>query len=183
MYQLFQEVKRRSEVETILMQQSPIVTETTSHFDYSTPGVPQIAGPAYSSTQPEWFPNPTITKPQSNLLYDNPSEILFQNTNNTQEMHSTDLETPWFDRTQYTRINDGGVIRYVHRTAGRVVRKGTTQRDDLLASRAKENLHTPWYPFSKERQWKLGYWLLTCKSSQSKIDEFLDMEDVGTCHA
>ncbi|KAG8706662.1 hypothetical protein FRC09_002291 [Ceratobasidium sp. 395] len=86
---------------------------------------------------------------------------------------------PWFDKSQYNRIVDAdGVVRYVHRTAGRVLRKEKTNWEKLLAERKEKYPNSPWYPFASEAEWRLGYWLATCKSSQSKIDEFLAMEGV-----
>jgi hypothetical protein len=90
-----------------------------------------------------------------------------------------DAELDWFDRPQYNRVVDGEVIRYVHRTAGRILGKSPTMWETLLASREKEHPNSPWYPFPNESQWKLGHWLATCKSSQSKIDELIDTEGVS----
>lgn len=95
---------------------------------------------------------------------------------------STQNKHPLFDRSKYDRIDDAGVTRYVHRTAGRILRKETTNWQQLLASRQQEHSGAPWYPFANEAQWKLGYWLSTCKSSQGKIDKFLEMEGVSTYH-
>jgi hypothetical protein len=90
-----------------------------------------------------------------------------------------DGELDWFDRSQYNRVVDGEVVRYVHRTAGRILGKSATVWETLLASREKEHPNSPWYPFPNESQWKLGHWLATCKSSQSKIDELIDTEGVS----
>ncbi|QRV81257.1 beige protein [Ceratobasidium sp. AG-Ba] len=48
----------------------------------------------------------------------------------------------------------------------------------MLEARSKAHPNLPWYPFASEAEWKLAYWLATCKSSQSKIDEFLDMDGI-----
>ncbi|KAG8705113.1 hypothetical protein FRC08_001838 [Ceratobasidium sp. 394] len=95
------------------------------------------------------------------------------------EHHSAASAPPWFDQSRYNKIvNADGHTRYVHRTAGRVLRKEMTNWERLLAQRLKEHPDAPWYPFVTEADWKLGYWLATCKSSQSKIDELLGMEGV-----
>lgn len=88
-------------------------------------------------------------------------------------------ESDWFNRSLYERVVDGEVIRYVHRTAGCILGKSSTAWEDLLAKREKEHPNAPWHPFPNEKQWMLGHWLATCKSSQAKIDEFLDMEGVS----
>ncbi|KAG9089327.1 hypothetical protein FRC06_001596 [Ceratobasidium sp. 370] len=94
---------------------------------------------------------------------------------------STSSALPWFDQSQYNKIVDAdGYTRYVHCTAGRVLRKTVTSWERSLAQRVKEHPGKPWYPFTTEAKWKLAYWLATCKSSQSKIDEFLGMEGVYT---
>lgn len=122
----------------------------------------------------------TQTATQWSLRSDSPAETpLFQNMDPDLDAHSPRREPRWFDKTRYTRIVDGNVIRYVHRTAGRVLRKSTTRWGDLVTSREKAHPGAPWYPFPNEAQWKLGHWLSTCKSSQSKIDEFLSMDDVS----
>lgn len=101
-----------------------------------------------------------------------------QDIDNAPDMDSTRSNLGWFDRSNYTRFVDDDTIRYIHNSAGGVLRKTTTRWDDLLASREKNHPNALWYPFPNEAQWKLGFWLSTCKSSQSKIDEFLDMGDV-----
>ncbi|CAE7129460.1 unnamed protein product [Rhizoctonia solani] len=87
-------------------------------------------------------------------------------------------EPQWFDRSQYNRIVGENIVRYVHRTAGRVLRKETSAWEKILKQRKEDNPGLPWFPFKTEAEWKLGYWLATCKSSQSKINEFLDMDGV-----
>ncbi|KAG9087311.1 hypothetical protein FS749_003000 [Ceratobasidium sp. UAMH 11750] len=101
-------------------------------------------------------------------------------TNSPGRQHpSLNPTLPPIDWSQYNKIVDAdGVVRYVHRTAGRVLRKEVTSWERLLAERKKAHPDAPWYPFKTEAEWKLGYWLATCKSSQSKIDEFLDMEGI-----
>ncbi|QRV73447.1 beige protein [Ceratobasidium sp. AG-Ba] len=88
-------------------------------------------------------------------------------------------DLPWFDPSKYNKIVDAdGLTRYVHKTAGRVLRKDKTRWEKLAEQRTKSHPNSPWYPFASEAEWKLGYWLATCKSSQSKIDEFLEMDGI-----
>lgn len=127
--------------------------------------------------EPEFHPPEHIAQTNTSLFT---NEINIQAANATDW---TDPESWWFDRSLYTRIVDGDVIRYTHRSAGRVLRKASTGWEQLLESREKEHPHAPWYPFPNKNQWKLGHWLATCRSSQSKIDEFLDMEGVSASSA
>ncbi|QRW07095.1 beige protein [Ceratobasidium sp. AG-Ba] len=86
---------------------------------------------------------------------------------------------PWFDRSKYNKVVDAdGLTRYIHRTAGRPLRKSQTTWEQILGQRLIKYPHAPWYPFASEAEWRLAYWLATCKSSQSKIDEFLDMDGI-----
>ncbi|QRW03561.1 beige protein [Ceratobasidium sp. AG-Ba] len=86
---------------------------------------------------------------------------------------------PWFDRSKYNKVVDAdGVTRYIHRTAGRSLGKAKTAWQKLLEERSMKYPNPPWYPFANENEWRLGYWLATSKSSQSKIDEFLDMDGI-----
>ncbi|CAE6434587.1 unnamed protein product [Rhizoctonia solani] len=84
----------------------------------------------------------------------------------------------WFDPSKYNRIVEGNIVRYIHRTAGRILKKETSSWEKILKLRQQTNPDLPWAPFQSEAEWKLGYWLATCKSSQSKINEFLDMDGV-----
>ncbi|KAG8795971.1 hypothetical protein FRC12_007317 [Ceratobasidium sp. 428] len=98
---------------------------------------------------------------------------------NTPGDYRTTCTIPWFDKSNYNKIVDAdGLVRYVHRTAGRILRKERTSWEKLLARRKEKYPNSPWFPFASEAEWKLGYWLATCKSSQSKIDELLAMEGV-----
>ncbi|QRV86862.1 beige protein [Ceratobasidium sp. AG-Ba] len=90
-----------------------------------------------------------------------------------------ELRFPWFDPSKYNKIVDAdGLVQYVHRTAGRPIGKTKTAWEKMLEDRLKACPNSPWYPFASEAEWKLAYWLATCKSSQSKIDEFLDMDGI-----
>ncbi|KAG8682653.1 hypothetical protein FRC11_014593, partial [Ceratobasidium sp. 423] len=82
----------------------------------------------------------------------------------------------WFDQSQYDRIIEGNTVRYVHHTAGCILGKKMSSWETLLKLRQESNPNSPWAPFKSEAQWKLGYWLVTCKSSQSKVNELLDMD-------
>ncbi|KAG8727897.1 hypothetical protein FRC10_005488, partial [Ceratobasidium sp. 414] len=113
------------------------------------------------------------------MPFAHPEDVPAGTSNPLPQRHPISSSLPWFDQSKYNKIVDAdGVIRYVHRTAGRVLRKEMTTWQCLLAQRLKDHPNTPWYPFATEAEWKLGYWLATSKSSQAKIDEFLEMEGI-----
>lgn len=90
----------------------------------------------------------------------------------------SDLE--WFDKSNYTRIVGKDNVRYVHSTAGRVLGKSETSWEKRWKERQEAHPNDAYHPFPSLAQWKLAYWLSTCKASQSKIDEFLAIEGVRT---
>ncbi|KAG8705191.1 hypothetical protein FRC08_001783 [Ceratobasidium sp. 394] len=129
-------------------------------------------------------PYPDSNWPQSPSHLDTnipapPTDLPTGTSNVSPQRPPLELRFPWFDRSRYNKIVDAdGVTRYVHRTAGRVLRKVKTCWEQLLEDRKKTHPKAPWHPFASEAEWKLAYWLATCKSSQSKIDEFLGMDGI-----
>ncbi|KAG8734593.1 hypothetical protein FRC10_011640 [Ceratobasidium sp. 414] len=59
-----------------------------------------------------------------------------------------------------------------------IAQKVKTRWEQLLENRLKAYPNAPWHPFASKAEWKLVYWLATCKLSQSKINEFLDMDGI-----
>lgn len=90
----------------------------------------------------------------------------------------SDLE--WFDERDYARIVGKNDIRYIHSTAGRVLGKSETLWEKRWKERQELHPNDAYHPFPSLAQWRLAYWLSTCKASQSKIDEFLAIDGVCT---
>ncbi|KAG8684636.1 hypothetical protein FRC11_011821 [Ceratobasidium sp. 423] len=84
----------------------------------------------------------------------------------------------WFDQSQYDQVVEGKYIQYIHRTAGHIQVKNISSWEKVLKTQQETNPSLPWHLFKSESEWRLGYWLATSKSSQSKIDEFLDMDGI-----
>ncbi|KAG8723801.1 hypothetical protein FRC12_024425, partial [Ceratobasidium sp. 428] len=120
---------------------------------------------------------PVVSSVPSDSFHEHSLDTVFEFNSVGLPESPTRIDIPWFDKSQYNKIVDAdGYTRYVHRTAGRILRKEQTHWEALLEQRRKDHPNEPWYPFASESKWRLGYWLATCKSSQSKIDEFLGME-------
>lgn len=100
-------------------------------------------------------------------------------SNNQDVQHTLD----WLNENDYTKTLEPGTIRYTHSRAGRVLEQSATTWGNLQASRHKLHPDVPYFPFPNKAQWELAHWLSTCKTSQSKIDELLGLENVSTYHA
>ncbi|KAG8692126.1 hypothetical protein FRC08_009996 [Ceratobasidium sp. 394] len=96
--------------------------------------------------------------------------------NNSATNNRPDLD--WFNRDDYERIVEDDAIRYVHKKAGRILRKSTTTWEQIAESRVREHPRETCFPFPNLAQWKLAQWLTTCKASQAKIDELLAMDGI-----
>ncbi|QRV74372.1 beige protein [Ceratobasidium sp. AG-Ba] len=142
--------------------------------------IPQFYRPTANSdshmaTGPEHVDS---SRDNSPFHLDNTPPVFDSNATATQRP-SIASRLPWFDPSKYNKIvTADGLTQYVHRTAGRVLRKETTVWEKLLAKRQKAHPNAPWHPFASEAEWRLAFWLTTCKASQSKINEFLDMNEI-----